>query len=143
MKYYDADERDMEYNGAYKKPPHPRQRHRCDYHLEDIVQSASDRRYPVWDAVKIWAKCIWSPVGYVILSPTAGALSLFISDSRMFYSLLLAHFRYLYCLIALRMLNLILTFPNLSCSYSYFTPAHLQTRASENPKRSLEVVRSS
>lgn len=55
----------MEYNGAYKMPPHPRQRHRCDYHLEDILQSASDRRYPVWDAVKIWAKCIFSPVGYV------------------------------------------------------------------------------
>lgn len=54
----------MEYNGAYKQPPHPRQRHRCDYHLEDILQSASDRRYPVWDAIKIWAKCVWSPVGY-------------------------------------------------------------------------------
>jgi hypothetical protein len=63
MKYYDPDARDMEYNGAYKKPPHPRQRHRCDYHLEDVLQSVTDRKYPVWDTFKVWVACMRSPVG--------------------------------------------------------------------------------
>ena len=63
VKYYDPSERDMEYNGAHKQPPHPRQRHRCDYHLEDVIQSVGDGRYPVWDTFTVWWKCMWSPVG--------------------------------------------------------------------------------
>jgi hypothetical protein len=38
VKYYDPTYRDMQWNGPYRRPPHPRERHRCDYHLEDFFQ---------------------------------------------------------------------------------------------------------
>lgn len=55
--------RDLTSGGAMKIPPHPRQRNRCDYHLEDFIQSVFDGKTPLFKTLKVYISCLRSKPG--------------------------------------------------------------------------------
>jgi hypothetical protein len=61
--YYDETQRDLKANGPSKRPPHPRERHRCDYHLEDFVNSVFDGKATRWGTFTTFSKCLFSKPG--------------------------------------------------------------------------------
>jgi len=61
--YYDMRYTTFETTPPNYLPSHPRERHRCDFHVSDILQSVKDRKASVWGCTLQLIKCLQSEPG--------------------------------------------------------------------------------
>jgi len=61
--YYDLKYTQFTTSPPMNLPPHPRERHRCDFHMSDVINSFFDRKASIWGCTIQLLKCLESDIG--------------------------------------------------------------------------------